>query len=60
MLRRLIAAIIRPVQPAIDRITSHPAVLRYVPAVADPDLWHLNRRWAWRRRARLRERQPRA
>jgi uncharacterized protein (DUF2062 family) len=44
MLRRLFAAMIRPMQPAIDRITSHPAVLRYAPAVADPDLWHLNRR----------------
>jgi hypothetical protein len=31
-------------QPAIDRITEHPWVLRHVPALADPDLWHLNRR----------------
>jgi uncharacterized protein len=38
----------RRVQPAIDKITSHPAVLRYFPALADPDLWHLNRRSAAR------------
>lgn len=31
-------------QPAIDRLTSNPTVRRFVPALADPDLWHLNRR----------------
>jgi uncharacterized protein len=31
-------------QPTVDRITSSPAVKRYAPALADPDLWHLNRR----------------
>jgi uncharacterized protein len=31
-------------QPAVDRVTSSPVVQRYAPALADPDLWHLNRR----------------
>ena len=35
-------------QPAIDKVTTHPWVLRYVPRLADPDLWHLNRRSAAR------------
>jgi uncharacterized protein (DUF2062 family) len=48
MLRRLVKAMVRPVQPIIDRVTSHPFVLRYLPAVADPDVWHLNRRSAAR------------
>jgi len=48
MLRRLFTRMTGRLQPAIDRITSHPAVIRYVPALADPDLWHLNRRSAAR------------
>jgi len=44
MLRRRIFQWTGKVQPAVDRITSHPLVLRYFPALADPDLWHLNRR----------------
>lgn len=48
MPRRLFSALTSRVQPAIDRIKSHPAVLRYLPAIADPDLWHLNRRSAAR------------
>ena len=35
-------------QPAVDRITTHPWVTRYLPSLADPDLWHLNRRSAAR------------
>ncbi len=35
-------------QPAVDRITSHPWVQRYLPSLADPDLWHVNRRSAAR------------
>ena len=35
-------------QPAIDRITSNPWVQRNFPALADPDLWHVNRRSAAR------------
>jgi hypothetical protein len=31
-------------QPAVDRLTSNPTVRRFVPALSDPDLWHLNRR----------------
>ncbi len=30
--------------PAIARITAHPWLHRYLPALADPDLWHFNRR----------------
>ena len=48
MLRCFIKALTQRVEPAIDRITSHPAVLRYIPALADPDVWHLNRRSAAR------------
>lgn len=44
MLRRRLSRWAGKVQPAIDAITSHPLVLRYFPALADPDLWHLNRR----------------
>jgi uncharacterized protein (DUF2062 family) len=35
-------------QPAVDKITAHPWVLRHVPRLADPDFWHLNRRSAAR------------
>ncbi len=44
MPRHLFRKMTARLQPAIDRITSHPWVLRHVPALADPDLWHLNRR----------------
>ena len=30
--------------PATARITGNPWVRKYLPALADPDLWHLNRR----------------
>jgi uncharacterized protein (DUF2062 family) len=30
--------------PAVNRIAGHPALRRYAPALAEPDLWHLNRR----------------
>ncbi len=48
MPRQLFRRMTGRLQPAIDRITSHPWVLRYLPALADPDLWHLNRRSAAR------------
>ncbi len=48
MPRRLFNRITLRLQPAVDRITSHPWVLRYLPSLADPDLWHLNRRSAAR------------
>jgi len=44
MPRRLLKAAADRFAPAIDRVTSHPFVLRYLPALADPDLWHMNRR----------------
>ena len=31
-------------KPAVDKITQHPWVLAHFPALADPDLWYLNRR----------------
>ncbi len=31
-------------KPTVQKITRHPWVVRYVPALSDPDLWHLNRR----------------
>ena len=48
MLRRYFARWTDRLSPAIDRITANPTVQRYFPALADPDLWHLNRRSAAR------------
>lgn len=48
MPRHLFRRMTSRLQPAIDKVTSHPWVLRYVPRLADPDLWHLNRRSAAR------------
>src|SRR5512138_1588145 len=44
MLRRHFARWTDRLMPAVDKVTSSPAVQRYFPALADPDLWHLNRR----------------
>ena len=44
MPRRLIRSFTARWQPAVDRFTGHPAVQRFAPALAAPDLWHLNRR----------------
>ena len=44
MPRRLIRRLTGRFAPAIDRITAHPAMRRFAPALAEPDLWHLNRR----------------
>jgi hypothetical protein len=44
MPRRLLRRLTARFQPAIDRVTGSPAVRRYAPALADPDLWYLNRR----------------
>jgi len=44
MPRQFIRDCTRRFQPAIDRIKANPTILRYAPAVGDPDLWHLNRR----------------
>ena len=44
MPRHLIRRLAAPLQPAVDRLTSSPTVRRFVPALTDPDLWHLNRR----------------
>lgn len=48
MPRRLFNRMTHRLQPAVTRITTHPWVLRWVPSLADPDLWHLNRRSAAR------------
>ena len=44
MARRLLQHIDRQLEPYVDRITEHPWIRRYAPALAAPDLWHLNRR----------------
>ncbi len=44
MPRRLIRRLTKRFAPAIDRVTRHPAMRRFAPALAEPDLWHLNRR----------------
>jgi uncharacterized protein (DUF2062 family) len=44
MPRRLIRSFTDRWQPAVDRFTQHPTIRRFAPRLADPDLWHLNRR----------------
>lgn len=44
MPRRLIKQLTHRLEPYVQEVTSHPWVLRYAPRLADPDLWHLNRR----------------
>jgi uncharacterized protein len=44
MARNLLRHLNRRLEPYVDRITDHPWVQRYAPRLADPDLWHLNRR----------------
>ncbi len=44
MARTLLRRLTRRLEPYVDRITDHPGVQRYAPRLADPDLWHLNRR----------------
>jgi uncharacterized protein (DUF2062 family) len=44
MPRRLLQRLSARFTPAIDAMTSRPFVRRHLPALADPDLWHMNRR----------------
>ena len=44
MLRKLLREWIERLKPSVQKVTRHPWVVRYVPALSDPDLWHLNRR----------------
>lgn len=44
MLRQALRQWIERLKPSIEKITRHPWVIRYVPALSDPDLWRLNRR----------------
>ena len=44
MPRRALREWIERLKPSVQKITRHPWVVRYVPALSDPDLWHLNRR----------------
>lgn len=44
MPRRILREWIGRLKPSVDKITRHPWVVKYVPALSDPDLWHLNRR----------------
>lgn len=44
MARRLFKQLTRRLEPWVAEITSHPWVRKYAPALASPDLWHLNRR----------------
>lgn len=48
MPRRLFQRLTARLRPAVDAITAHPLVRRHAPALADPDVWHLNRRSAAR------------
>jgi uncharacterized protein (DUF2062 family) len=44
MARTLLRRLTRRLEPYVDQITEHPWVQKYAPALAEPDLWHLNRR----------------
>jgi uncharacterized protein len=44
MARTQLSRLTRRLAPYVDRITRHPWIRRYAPRLADPDLWHLNRR----------------
>jgi uncharacterized protein len=44
MLRQALRQWIEGLKPSVEKITRHPWVVRYIPALSDPDLWHLNRR----------------
>jgi len=44
MARTFLRRLTRRLEPYVDKITEHPWVRRYAPALAEPDLWHLNRR----------------
>lgn len=44
MPRLLLKQLTRRLQPFVAEVTSHPWVRRFAPRLADPDLWHLNRR----------------
>ena len=44
MPRRLLSRLTARFAPGIDAIAGHPWVRRHAPALANPDLWHLNRR----------------
>ncbi|HVF62769.1 MAG TPA: DUF2062 domain-containing protein [Casimicrobiaceae bacterium] len=44
MTRKLFKRLTRRLEPYVDKITDHPWIQHYAPALAEPDLWHLNRR----------------
>lgn len=44
MPRHLIRRLTRRLEPFVADITGHPWVRKYAPRLADPDLWHMNRR----------------
>ena len=44
MPRKLLRRWMERLKPSIERMTRHPWVVAHVPALSDPDLWHLNRR----------------
>jgi hypothetical protein len=43
MPRQVLREWIERLKPSVEKITRHPWVVKYVPALSDPDLWHLNR-----------------
>lgn len=44
MPRRFLRERIERLKPSVEQVTRHPWVVRHVPSLSDPDLWHLNRR----------------
>ena len=44
MPKRFLREWIERLKPTVEKVTRHPWVVRHVPSLSDPDLWHLNRR----------------
>ena len=48
MARLYLRQLTQRMRPAIDKVAEHPFIRRWLPALRDPDLWHINRRSAAR------------
>jgi hypothetical protein len=44
MARHLFKRLTRRLEPFVDQVTEHPWIKRHAPRLAEPNLWHLNRR----------------
>jgi uncharacterized protein (DUF2062 family) len=44
MARTQLRRLTRRLEPYVDQVTEHPWIRKHAPRLAEPDLWHLNRR----------------